>query len=243
MNEFRVIPILLLSDYGLVKTTKFKDPNYLGDPINALKIFNEKEVDEIILIDIDKSRNNSELDYTWISEIVSESFMPVSFGGNIDSFETAQKLFRLGIEKIILNSNSFNYDLIKKISEVYGNQSVVVSIDYRRNLFGKLNLYIQGGSKKMKIDLSKHLANVIEAGAGEILFHNIDREGSMQGLDIDFVTSIANDIDLPVLISGGCSSHQEIKKLSNSLSVSGVAAGSVFVYKGNQKGILINYEK
>lgn len=243
MNEFRVIPIMLLSEQGLVKTTNFKKPNYLGDPINALKIFNEKEVDEIVIVDIDQSRIKGDLDYKWIHEIVTEAFMPVTFGGNIDTIQKAEKIFRLGVEKVIINSNLENFDLINKISNSYGNQSVVISIDYKYNFFGKPEVYINAGRKKIKYSIDDIIFKVIESGAGEILLQNLSLEGSMKGLDLDFVNNLAKKINVPVLISGGCSGYQNIKEAQENKFISGVVGGSVFVYKGRQKGILINYEK
>ena len=241
MSIVRVIPILLLKDEGLVKTKKFTDPVYIGDPINAVRIFNEKEVDELVLFDIDAAKKDREPQYEWVKDIVSESFMPIGYGGGIDSVDKAKRVFDLGIEKVILNSASFNYDLIEELAAIYGSQSIVICIDVKKNFFGKYHTYSQSANQKHLIGPIEHAKKVVNAGAGEIIIQSIDNEGKMKGYDIDLIKSVSESVQVPVVASGGAGSIEDLEKALKEGEASAVSAGSLFVFKGKQKGILINY--
>jgi len=241
MSYFRVIPILLLKGEGLVKTINFKTPTYIGDPINAVKIFNQKEVDELMLFDIEASVKKSEPKYDWIQDIVSESFMPIGYGGGITNIEQVKRIFDLGVEKVVLNTSSINLDLIQKAASIYGSQSIVVCIDVKKTLFGKKGCFYKSGKEKIKMSPSEWAIKVVEAGAGEIIIQSIDNEGTMKGYDIELTKSVSEVVNVPVVASGGAGNLNDIKNVINDGRASAVAAGSIFVYKGKQKGILINY--
>jgi len=237
----RVIPVLLLQNGGLVKTYRFKQPKYVGDPINAVKIFNEKEVDELLLLDISCSINQTVPDYNLILKIVSEAFMPVGYGGGIKTADQAKRIFDLGIEKIILNTAlQSNPDLISNISSIYGSSSVVANIDYKKNIFGKYRVYFKSGTVKSDYNPIEWALKLQEAGAGEIILNNIDREGTYSGYDVELLLTISRKISLPVVISGGASSMKDFKKAFE-CGASGMAAGSLFIYKRPHNAVLISY--
>lgn len=241
MSITRVIPILLLSGEGLVKTTKFKNPVYLGDPINALRIFNEKEVDELVLFDIDAAKKKRQPNYEWIRDLVSECFMPIGYGGGIDSIDKAKRIFDIGVEKVVINTSSFDYNFIENLSAIYGSQSVVVCIDVKKSYFGNYKFYTRSGQTKGKVDPVNHAINVVKAGCGEIIIQSIDKEGTMGGFDSEITKMISDCVDVPVVASGGAGSISDFDSVLKYGNASAVAAGSLFVYKGIQKGILINY--
>lgn len=241
MSIVRVIPILLLKDEGLVKTKKFKDPVYIGDPINAVRIFNEKEVDELVLFDIDAAKKERPPQYDWLSDIVSESFMPIGYGGGIDSVDKAKRVFDLGIEKVVLNSASFNYDLIEKLAAIYGSQSIVISIDVKKNFFGQYHTYSKSANQKHSVGPVDHAKKVVNAGAGEIIIQSIDNEGTMKGYDIELTKSVSESVPVPVVASGGAGSIEDLEQALKEGEASAVSAGSLFIFKGKQNGILINY--
>ena len=237
----RVIPVLLLQNGGLVKTIKFKQPKYVGDPINAVKIFNEKEVDELLLLDINCSVNQTEPDYKLILEIVSEAFMPIGYGGGIKTVDQAKRIFDLGIEKIILNSSlQSNLELVSQISSIYGSSSVVANIDYKKNIFGKHKVYFKSGTVKFEYNPIDWALKLQEAGAGEIILNNIDKEGTYSGYDEELLSIISKKIKVPVVVSGGASSMDDFKK-GFELGASGMAAGSMFIYKRPHNAVLISY--
>ncbi len=237
----RVIPVLLLQNGGLVKTYKFKNPKYVGDPINAVKIFNEKEVDELLLLDIDCSINNKEPNCNLILEIVSEAFMPIGYGGGIKSVEQAKRIFDLGIEKVILNSAlQENIKIVTQISSIYGCSSVVANIDYKKNIFGKHKVYFKSGTVKSDYNPLEWALKLQEAGSGEIILNNIDREGTYNGYDIELLTEMSRKIKVPVVISGGASTLTDFKNAIHA-GASGMSAGSMFIYKRPHNAVLINY--
>lgn len=226
---------------GLVKTQNFKAPLYLGDPINAVRIFNEKEVDELIILDITATNEQKNPNYSRIGEIVSESFMPVGYGGGINNLEQIKRIFDVGVEKIIINSAMFDFKLIEDAASIFGNQSVVISIDVKKSLFSGYQVFTCSGRKKHKIDYLQLAKNVASAGAGEIVIQSIDREGMMKGYDLDLIYSVSSIVDIPVVASGGAGELIDFKKAITTANASAVAAGSLFVFKSKQKGILINY--
>ncbi|MBH1942055.1 imidazole glycerol phosphate synthase subunit HisF [Mobilitalea sibirica] len=241
-NRPRVIPCLLLKDQGLVKTIKFTSPNYLGDPINAVKIFNEKGVDELCLLDITASREGKGPDFDFLLSIATEAFMPMSYGGGITSFEQIKKLFYIGFEKVILNTALIrNPSLISEASKYVGKQSIVASIDVKTELLGKKYCYILDGTERIKINPIDLAKNAEQLGAGEILINSINNDGTMQGYDIELIKQVSNSVSIPVIACGGASNVTDIKRVLTEGEAHAAAAGSMFVYFGKKKAVLINF--
>jgi cyclase len=239
--EARIIPVLLLHNGGLYKTKQFKNPSYVGDPINAVRIFNEKEVDELLILDIDCSKENKEPNYTLIEEIVSEAFMPVGYGGGISSLAIAQKVFQLGVEKVIINTAlQNNQQLLADIAAIYGAQAVAASIDYKKGIIGGAKAYFSNGTKKSVIT-PQELAKIAEkAGAGEIILNSIDREGTYQGYDINLLQQVVETVQIPIVVSGGACSNKDFDA-GKQAGASGMAAGSMFIYQRPHNAVLISY--
>jgi cyclase len=238
----RIIPCLLIHDKGLVKTVNFKNPKYVGDPINAVRIFNEKESDELMVLDIDASVNKTEPDYQTIEKLASECRMPLCYGGGIRNVEQAQRIFSLGVEKVALSSAAIeNPELISKIAERVGTQSAVVVLDVKKKLMGGYEIYTHNGKKgtgKNPIEMARLFQKM---GAGEIVINSIDQDGVMKGFDFDLVEKIRKEITLPLTMIGGAGSLDDIGKLINKFGIIGASAGSLFVFKGVYKAVLINY--
>jgi cyclase len=231
-----------LQNKGLVKTVKFKDPKYVGDPINAVKIFNEKEVDELMFLDIDASSSEAEPDYALIEKIANECRMPLCYGGGVKSVEQAQKIIKLGAEKVAISSIVFDRpEIINQMAAVIGRQSVVVVIDIRKNLFGKYEIYTQNGKKKIKQGLDKTLSILEEIGIGELVINSIDCDGEMKGYDTNLADRVRDLVTCPLTILGGASSQENILSLIERYKVIGAAVGSLFVFKGIYRAVLINY--
>ena len=241
MSLVRVIPTLLLKGKGMVKTVNFKNSNYLGDPINAVRIFNEKEVDELILLDIEATKQKNEPNYLWIKNIVSESFMPIGYGGGINNIDQIKKLFDLGVEKIIINSAAFDLNLIQKAASLYGEQSIVICIDAKKSLFGGYNIYSTNGQKKYKTSPDVFAKTVVNSGAGEIIIQSIDNEGKMNGYDLTLTKLVSSAVNVPIVASGGAGKLEHFNEVIQKGGASAVAAGSFFVYKGKHNAVLINY--
>lgn len=242
MIRSRVIPCLLLQNKGLVKTVKFKDPKYVGDPINAVKIFNEKEVDELMFLDIDATSAETEPDYALIEKIANECRMPLCYGGGVKSVEQAKKIIKLGAEKVAISSIVYDRpNIINEIAKVIGRQSVVIVIDVKKNLFGKYKIYTNNGKKEIKQGLDKTLSILEEMGIGELVINSIDCDGEMKGYDINLVDYVRNLVSCPLTIVGGASSQDDILNLIEKYKIIGAAAGSLFVFKGIYKAVLINY--
>lgn len=242
MNRVRVIPILLLDSDGLYKTKNFKNQVYIGDPINAVKIFNEKEVDELIFIDFTASVEGRDINYKYIEEIVSEAFMPICYGGGIKSLDQCERLFTLGIEKVSINQSAFtNPNLITEISNRYGSSSTVVSIDVKKSLFGGFQVYVSRGMEKVKYSVVDYAKKMEDYGAGELLLTSIDREGTQKGYEVDLLKMVSEAVSIPVVAHGGASNLNHMISAIRDGKASAVAAGSMFVYYGNLNGILINY--
>jgi cyclase len=240
MSFTRVIPVLLIQDDVLVKTARFKAPVYIGDPINAIKIFNEKEVDELIVLDISATRKKK-INFDLLSRINKEAFMPLAYGGGITTAEDAQRIFSLGYEKVVLNNMALKQpDLITKISGISGNQSVVVCIDIKRNLMGKYYLYDYVQKKltnRLAVDWAKECA---QKGAGEVVVHDVEKEGTFTGYNLKMVTAISTAVDIPVIALGGAAGVEDLKA-GIQAGASAVAAGSMFVFHGPLKAVLITY--
>lgn len=238
----RIIPSLLIQDNGLVKTVNFKNPKYVGDPINAVKIFNEKEVDELAVFDIDATSKNLEPNYSLIERIANQSRMPLCYGGGVKTVEQAQKIFGLGVEKIALSSAAVqNPKIIREIGDRVGAQSVIVVIDIKKKLFGGYEVYTHNGKKATGINPIKFAEEAQKLGAGEIIINSIDQDGVMKGYDMNLINSLREKVTLPLTVLGGAGSLNDIKKVIDKHQVIGVAAGSLFVFKGIYKAVLINY--
>ncbi len=241
MLRARVIPILLFKNNGLYKGVRFKNHRYVGDPINAVRIFNEKEVDELILLDITASCENRKPDFEFIAEVASECFMPLVYGGGINSFEDVQVLFSLGVEKIALNSAGLSTPtLITDIAEVFGSQSVIVAIDVKRNYFGRYEVYSHSGTRKTEWSPIEWAKKAQSLGAGELLITAIDQEGTMRGYDIALAQSISKEVSIPIILAGGAANLNDFKKAVD-VGVSAVAAGAMFIFYGEHKAVLIQY--
>ena len=238
----RIIPSLLIHDKGLVKTVKFKDPKYVGDPINAVRIFNEKEVDELAVFDIDATVLGNEPDYNLIEKLANQSRMPICYGGGVRTVHQAQKIFGLGIEKIALSSAVIhNPTLISEISQKVGNQSVIVVLDVKKKIFGGYEIFTQNGKLSTGIDPVTFAIKAQELGAGEIIINSIDKDGMMKGFDMNIISKIREVVTIPITVLGGAGNINDIKKVINKYGIIGVAAGSLFVFKGKYKAVLINY--
>jgi cyclase len=237
----RIIPVLLLRKGGLYKTKQFKKPCYVGDPINTVRIFNEKLVDELMILDIDCSVTNTEPNYELIEEIASEAFMPLAYGGGVNSLVIATKLFQLGIEKVVLNTVlQHNTRIIKEIGDIYGAQAVVACIDFKKNLFGKTNAYFKTGSIKAEKTIAQLAKLYEEAGVGELLLNDIDKEGTYTGYNQSILKEIVATVQIPVVISGGASQVVDFTEAAQN-GASGMAAGSMFIYQRPHNAVLISY--
>lgn len=238
----RIIPSLLIQDNGLVKTVNFKNPKYVGDPINAVRIFNEKEVDELAIFDIDATAKGLEPNYSLIERIANQSRMPLCYGGGVKTVEQAQRIFGLGIEKIALSSAVLqNPQLITQIAERVGAQSVIVVLDVKKKLFGGYEVYTHNGKKSTGINPFKFAEEAQKLGAGEIIINSIDQDGVMKGYDLGLIDKVREKISLPLTVLGGAGSLNDIKQVIDKHGIIGVAAGSLFVFKGVYKAVLINY--
>lgn len=238
----RIIPSLLIQENGLVKTVNFKNPKYVGDPINAVRIFNDKGVDELAFFDIDATVLNKEPNYHLIEKIASQSMMPLCYGGGVKTVEQAKRIFSLGIEKIALSSAIIESPkLITEISEQVGAQSVIVVLDIRKKLFGGYEIYSHNGKKSTGINPIKFVEEVQALGGGEVIINSIDNDGVMMGYDLDLIAKVREKITIPMTVLGGAGSLDDIEKVIDNHGVIGVAAGSLFVFKGPYKAVLINY--
>ncbi|PCJ67837.1 MAG: imidazole glycerol phosphate synthase subunit HisF [Bacteroidetes bacterium] len=242
MLQKRIIPCLQLLDDTLVKTVKFKNPTYIGDPINTVRIFNELEVDELCFLDIRATTNNSEPSWDILDQITNECFMPLSYGGGITNFETAKRLFSMGFEKVVINTAAHSHsNLINEIATQYGNQAVVGSIDIKKNLFGHSKVYINNGKSVIKLNPKDWALELVEQGVGELLITSIDNEGTWKGYDIDLINHITNSVNVPVIAHGGASGIDDINNLFNQTKVSAAGIGSMVVYQKKGMGVLVNF--
>jgi imidazole glycerol-phosphate synthase subunit HisF len=240
----RIIPCLLLKGKGLVKTIKFSSPNYLGDPINIVRLFNDKEVDEIIVLDIEATKTGLGPRYQYLRQIVSECFMPVCYGGGVQTTEEMRKLFYIGVEKISINTHAYNKpELIKTAADEFGSQSIIVSVDVKRNLFSKYEVTINNGTKNTRVPVIDFVKKMEDHGAGEILINSIDRDGTMQGYDINLIRQVSGAVSIPVIACGGAGKVQDLADAIISGGASAAAAGSLFVYQGKHRAVLVSYPK
>lgn len=243
MLNRRVIPALLLSEGGLVKTKKFQKPVYVGDPINAIKIFNEKEVDELVVLDIDASKEGRAPDLDLIAEFASECFMPLAYGGGIKTVGQARELFSIGVEKIVIQTAALtNIRLIKDLADRFGSQSIVASVDVRRDWRGRPCLWSSAKRKKISLGWHSLIKEYVKAGAGEILLNSVDRDGTLEGYDLSIIKEASSSIDVPLIALGGAGNLDHFVDAVRA-GASAVAAGSLFVFHGPHRAVLISYPK
>jgi cyclase len=241
MLKTRVIPTLLLRGAGLVKTNRFSDPKYVGDPVNAIRIFNDKEVDELMLLDINATREGREPPFSIIEEVASECFMPLAYGGGIRTVEHVRRILKLGVEKVVFNSAAWrNPEVLTEASRRFGAQAIVASIDVRRKMFGRYEVYVENGHTATGVDPVEYARRMESCGAGEILLGSIDRDGLMQGYDIELISRVSRAVGVPVIASGGAGSVADFKAAVAG-GADAVAAGAMFVFHGPRRAVLITY--
>jgi len=241
MLSVRVMPCLLVKDRRLVKTVKFSNPSYIGDPVNAVKIYNEKEVDELILVDITATLEHREPAFSLISEITDECFMPLCYGGGISSLADMKKIFSLGVEKVAINSYAAeNPAFIKKAAETFGSQSIILSLDVKKTIFGGYTVHTHSGRKSISLDPVAYARQMEAMGAGEILLNSINRDGTWEGYDLDLLKIVTDAVTIPVIALGGAGKLNHFHEAVAS-GASACAIGSMAVYQGKNKGVLINF--
>jgi imidazole glycerol-phosphate synthase subunit HisF len=241
MLHERVIPCLLFRNGGLVKTVKFRDAKYIGDPLNAVRIFNEKEVDELILLDINATPGKTGPNFELLSNIASEAFMPFGYGGGITTIDQVRNLYSIGVEKVVLNTTAAtDPGLLDAAVSLAGSSSVVVSIDVRRNWLGRYSVFIRGGKEDLKQDPREYAKHMERIGVGEILLNSIDRDGTMLGYDTELIQMVASAVSVPVVAIGGAGELSHFRQAVDH-GASAVAAGSLFVFHGKHRAVLISY--
>lgn len=242
MYRPRIIPVLLLRNRGLVKSIKFKDHRYIGDPINAVRIFNEMKADELVFMDITASQENRIASLEVLKHVGEEANMPFSVGGGIRTLEQIRSILEVGAEKVILNTMAVeNPNFIKSAAELFGSSTISACIDVKKNFFGKNEVRYYSGSKKCKKNPIEWAKELEQQGVGEIIVQSIDSDGTMQGYDIGLISDVANSVSIPVVALGGAGKMEHIRELYSQVSVNGFAAGSLFVYHGQRNAVLINY--
>lgn len=235
----RIIPVILIDEQDMIKTVNFKNPTYLGDPINAVKIFNRKGIDELAVLDIGATQKNREPDFDFLKDIASEAFMPISYGGGITTVNQMRKLFAIGYEKVLINTLLVkNTNIVKEAVALFGSQSIVASIDAQL-VNGKYNAVIQAGNKPIQISPLELALKAEQLGVGEILINSIDRDGMMQGYDISLIKAISEAVKIPVIACGGAGNIKDLKQVLQEGHADAAAGGSMFVYYGKLKAVLI----
>lgn len=241
-NPFRVIPCLQVDRGRLVKTTGYRNPSYVGDLINSLRIFNEKEVDEIAVVDISATRERRGPDFELINEMASECFMPLAYGGGITTVAEIERVIKLGVEKVILNSAALeNLDLVRVAAASVGSQSVVVSIDVKKRWLGGYGVFTRSGTRRVAGDLLRIVDAVTEAGAGELLLNAIDKDGTLSGYDHALIKAVTTRTTLPVIATGGASGSSDLVRAVQQSGASAVGAGALFIYRGRHRAVLLSY--
>lgn len=242
MLASRVIPCLLIKEDSLVKTVKFRNSRYVGDPLNTCRIFNELEVDEMIILDIEATKKEKGINYELLQKLASECFMPLVYGGGITTCEQAKRLFNIGFEKIAINSGAFrSLDLIREISNIYGAQSIIASIDVAKNLVGKYRMFSAGGTRFERGNFIEWIQKLEMAGVGEIMLTNINKEGTWEGFDLDLIKKVSQNTSLPLIVHGGAGSSKDVEDAVNLGGASAVALGSMVVFQKKGMGVLVNY--
>ena len=244
MHRVRVIPCLLLRGRGLVKTRQFKDAVYIGDPVNRVRIFSEKEVDELIVLDIDASRRGQEPNYQLISDIAGECFMPMAYGGGIRTLNQVRRIVRSGVEKVVINSAAVqSMGVIAESAAVFGSQAIVAGVDVKRDHTGEYRVVSRSATVEAKWDLYEYVEQLVAAGAGEIFLNCVDRDGMMSGYDLGLIRSVASRVSVPVVASGGAGTVEHLVEAVRDAGASAVSAGSMFVFYGRHRAVLINYPR
>lgn len=242
MLQKRVIPALLLRDDSLVKTVKFDKAEYIGDPVNTVRIFNELEVDELIFLDITATNQNRKPNMDILREIADECFMPLGYGGGLNNFHVVQSVFEIGFEKVILNSVMHSQpEFVSQIADHYGNQAVVASIDVKKNIWGQYEVWSHSGKRNTKKNPINWAKELEQLGVGEILLTSIDRDGTWSGYDVQLTRKIAETVNIPVIANGGAGNLDHIKEVVNEGKASSVALGSMLVYQQKNMGVLVNF--
>lgn len=242
-NRPRLIPVLLLKDQGLYKTRQFGKDSYVGDPVNTIRIFNDKEVDEIVILDIKAARERTAPNYDLLRDIASECFVPLSYGGGVSDVETVQKLISIGFERIVVNTAAVNnISVIRDMTSRFGSSTIIGGIDVKKTLLGKKIVVTNSGAQKTKLTPLDWVLQLQESGVGEILVTSIDRDGEMTGYDLDLLNTITSKADIPIIACGGAANLQDLKAAYDA-GASGAAAGAMFVYKGKHRAVLIQYPK
>ena len=240
----RVIPVLLLNGSTLVKSIKFKDYNYIGDPINAVKIFNDLKADELVFLDINASKENRTIPLSFVSQLSEETNMPFAVGGGIKTLEDIQKIISAGAEKVIINSAAIeNPNFIKEATEHFGTSTIVVCIDVKKKLFKGKKVFGRAGQKSSGYSPVEFAKLMEQNGAGELIVQSIERDGTMEGYDFDLIESISKSVTIPVVALGGAGNRQHFKRAYQEGYASALGAGSMFVYQGKKRGVLVNYPK
>ena len=240
----RVISVLLLKNSALVKSIKFKKHKYIGDPINAVRILNDLKADELVFLDIEASKNNSLISLEFVKNVGEEACMPFAVGGGIRTIEDIKAIINAGAEKVIINSYAAqNPGFIKQASEIFGSSTIVVCIDVKKNMFGKQRQYIYSGTKMTEYDPVEFACLMEKNGAGEIIIQSIDRDGVMQGYDLELTKAVSLAVGIPVVALGGAGNNNDFNEAFQKGYANGLAAGSLFVYQGRNRGVLINYPK
>lgn len=242
MLGIRVMPCLLLKGGRLVKTVRFKDPAYVGDPVNAVRIYNDKEVDDLIVLDIDAGRSGAPIQMELVSRIASECFMPMAYGGGIRTLEQIKAILAAGIEKVSLNTQALDDEaFVARAAERFGSQSVVISIDARRQRSGRYHVHAHGGRKSTGRDAVDFAVRMQEMGAGEILLNSIDRDGVMEGYELDLIRQVSAAVTVPVIACGGAGRLEHLRAAVVEGGAAAVAIGSMAVYQGRTRAVLINF--
>ena len=241
MNK-RVIPCLLIKDRGLVKTIKFRKPDYIGDPINAIRIFNEKEVDELIVVDFLASKQSRAPDVDFIKEIVGEAFMPIAYGGGVTALEHIDQILRVGVERVSINSSAvLSIEFMAEACREYGSSTIIGSLDVKRDFLGRERVFHLNGKVNTKKNPVAYARELEQAGIGELFINFADRDGTYSGYDLDLIRQITDSVSIPTIACGGAGSLADVRSVLIEGKASGAAAGSIFVYYGQHQGVLINY--
>ncbi len=242
MYRPRVIPVLLLKKNYLVKTTQFKNPQYIGDPINAVKIFNDLRADELVLLDIEATHNKKVIDIDLIKMIGEEANMPFSVGGGINSLDDIRKIIAAGAERVIIGTQAIlNQQFVKDAAQAFGSSTISVCMDVKKNFFNQYHLYSAGGTRKHSWNPIDFACKMEDCGVGELIVQSIDKDGTMKGYDLKILNQISSTVSIPIVALGGAGTYQDLSRCYKSTSLSGVAAGSIFVFYNEKKSVLINY--